>query len=175
MLNYKRFGFSQGFFLAKFSRERFHLFVAWIIHTLVFLSICFPVIFVLLMLVCIVSGRWEQSTTAFLCSLQVVVSTPSSVLASPLTPLFGAYSLSTSVLECKALSFLVGVLLSSTLADRQLFWWNFCYLVWFRVVFLVLVRLLFFFPFRMFKDVLFQFSLVFVGFHFSERSDFILI
>ena len=57
------------------------------------------------------------------------------------------------------------------------FWWDFCYVVWFRVVFLFSWGILFFsflFHLRMFNSFRFQYSQVFVGFHFFKCSDFFL-
>ena len=55
-------------------------------------------------------------------------------------------------------------------------WWDFCNVVWFRVVFSFSWGILFYFFFnlRMFEDVHFRYSQIFISFLFSKRSDFSL-
>ena len=53
------------------------------------------------------------------------------------------------------------------------FWWDFCYAVWFRIVFSFSWGILFHFHFRMFDSVRFQYTQVFVSFFFSDHSDLV--
>ena len=57
------------------------------------------------------------------------------------------------------------------------FWWGFCDIVWFHVVFSFSwdTLLIFFFHLRLFNGVRFQYSKALVSFLSSERSDFFLI
>ena len=109
------------------------------------------------------------------------------MLASPLSPSFlDTYNPWISSLGCEALCIVTSFFLSSgpfvevlwstlrtvlsMLCEGQSrylsVWWNFCYIVWFRVVFRSpeVFYLIFFFHLRMFDDVRFHNSQVFVSF-----------
>ena len=145
------------------SRVRCHLFIVWNVYSVVFVSqCCFRVIFHPLMLmlsVLFLVAVISRSPRVFmqLSSRCIDSSRLSGILVSPLPPLFlDTSSLSTSFLACKALSMVMTFFVlrslrwssslvnlkewsSSVLGRGQprclSFWWDFCYVVWFQVVF----------------------------------------
>ena len=140
---------------------RFRLFVAWNVHTILFLPIFVSWFFVLLMLVCIVFGSCNQFSSAlfmlFSCcidwtlSLMQVNYLPSSFLGTYIL-FISSYPLSWVFLFFGPF---VGINLWSTLRivpcilrgghPRCLsLWLDFCYVVWFKVVFSFSWGILFF-------------------------------
>ena len=143
---------------------RFRLFVAWNIHTVVFLSIFVLLMLVLsvLFLVAVISLPPRFFYVIF--SRCIYASTLSWMLAIPLSSSFlGTHNPLTSSLGCNNLCIIISFLFvwsicSSTLKmvpiilrrgqPRYLFlWWDICYVVWFRVVFSFSRDVLFYFFF----------------------------
>ena len=125
-----------------------------------------------------------------LCNRWIDASTPSSIRISPFPLFLDSYTQLTSSLGCRSYAVFLFYGLFAIVQWRiapslnqasQLrcfyLWCDCCYTVWYRVVFSFFWRTLpfNFFHLHLFHGVCFHYSQVFVGFLFSEHSDFFLV
>ena len=180
--------------MSKFARVSVRLFIAWNVHTVVFLPIFSGYFCIGDYVACIVSDGCNQSSSALVyvvfeslyrCHC-IDASAPSWILASLLHPFLLTHIVYMSSLECKALSMVINFLVlwftcfgfyfiylkispeEHTKGTAQVFtlWWDSCYIIWSRVVFSFTRYTLFLFHLHWFDVV--QYSQVFVTFFSSN-------